>query len=43
MALTAAERLGNAVDVKARIRKMVAAEGAGARFVMTVLGKDLGL
>lgn len=28
--------------VKARIRKMVATEGAGARFV-TVLGKELGL
>lgn len=41
--LAAAERLGNAVDVKARIRKMVAAEGAGARFVTTVLGKELGL
>jgi hypothetical protein len=41
--LAAAERVGNAVDVKARIRKMVAAEGAGARFVTTVLGKEIGL
>lgn len=29
--------------VNARIRKMVAADGAGARFVTTVLGKELGL
>jgi hypothetical protein len=41
--LAAAERLGNAVDVKARIRKMVAAEGAGTRFITQVLGKELGL
>jgi hypothetical protein len=36
--LAAGERLGNAGDVKARIRKMLAAEGAGARFVTQVLG-----
>jgi broad specificity phosphatase PhoE len=41
--LAAAERLGNAEDVKARIRAMVAAEGAGARFVTQVLGKEIGL
>jgi hypothetical protein len=41
--LAAAERLGNAVDVKARIRNMVAAEGTGERFVTKVLGKELGL
>jgi len=41
--LAAADRLGSAADLKARIRKMVAAEGAGERFVTKVLGKELGL
>ena len=41
--LAAAERQGRALEVKARVRKMVAAEGAGERFVTKVLGRDLGL
>jgi len=41
--LAAAERHGSAVEVKERIRKMVAAEGTGERFVTKVLGRELGL
>jgi hypothetical protein len=41
--LAAAERHGTSAEVKARIRKMVAAEGAGERFVTKVLGRELGL
>jgi hypothetical protein len=41
--LAAAERLGNAAEVKARIRQMVAAEGTADRFVTRVLGSDLDL
>jgi len=41
--LAAAERHGCAAEVKERIRKMVAAEGAGERFVTKVLGRELGL
>jgi len=41
--LAAAERHGSAADVKERVRNMVAAEGAGERFVRKVLGKELGL
>ncbi|HQP35653.1 MAG TPA: hypothetical protein PLI95_10745 [Polyangiaceae bacterium] len=41
--LEAAERHGTSADVKDRVRKMVAAEGAGERFVTKVLGRELGL
>jgi hypothetical protein len=41
--LAAAERHGSAVEVRERVRKMVAAEGAGERFVTKVLGRELGL
>ena len=41
--LSAAERHGSAAEVKERIRRMVAAEGAGERFVTKVLGRELGL
>ncbi|MBK6691786.1 MAG: hypothetical protein IPG50_06215 [Myxococcales bacterium] len=42
--LAAAERHGSAAEVKERVRKMVAAEGAGGeRFVTKVLGRELGL
>jgi hypothetical protein len=41
--LSAAERHGSAADVKGRVRNIVAAEGAGQRFVTEVLGKELGL
>jgi hypothetical protein len=41
--LTAAERHGSAAEVRERVRKMVAAEGAGERFVTKVLGRELGL
>jgi len=41
--LAAAERYGGAAEVKERVRKLVAAEGAGERFVTKVLGKELGL
>ena len=41
--LAAAERHGSAAEVRERIRKMVAAEGAGERFVTKVLGRELGL
>ena len=41
--LAAAERQGSASEVKERIRKMVAAESAGERFVTKVLGRELGL
>jgi len=41
--LAAAERLGGAAEARERIRKMVAAEGAGERFVTKVLGRELGL
>lgn len=40
--LTAAERHGSSAEVKARIRKLVAAQGAGG-FVTKVLGRELGL
>jgi hypothetical protein len=41
--LAAAERHASAAEVKGRVRKLVAAEGAGARFVTKVLGRELGL
>jgi hypothetical protein len=41
--LAAAERVGNGAEARERIRKMVAAEGAGERFVTKVLGRELGL
>lgn len=42
--LAAAERHGSAIEVRERVRKMVAAEGAGGdRFVTKVLGRELGL
>jgi hypothetical protein len=43
--LAAAERHGSAAEVKDRVRRMVATEGAGAgdRFVTKVLGRELGL
>jgi hypothetical protein len=41
--LAAAERHGSAAEVRERVRKMIAAEGAGERFVTKVLGRELGL
>ena len=41
--LSAADRRGSAAEVRDRVRKMVAAEGQGERFVTKVLGRDLGL
>ena len=41
--LAAAERHGSSAEVRERVRKMVAAEGAGERFVTKVLGRELGL
>lgn len=41
--LAAAERHGSGAEVKERVRKLVAAEGAGERFVTRVLGRELGL
>ncbi len=41
--LAAAERHGSGAEVKERIHKMVAAEGAGERFVTKVLGRELRL
>ena len=41
--LAAAERHGSAAEVKERVRKLVAAEGAGERFVTKVLGRELRL
>lgn len=41
--IAAAERHGSAVEVRERIRQLVASEGAGERFVTKVLGRDLGL
>jgi hypothetical protein len=41
--LAAAEHQGSSAEVKERIRKMVAAEGAGERFVHKVLGRELRL
>ncbi len=41
--LAAAERHGRAAEVKERVRRLVAAEGAGERFVTKVLGRELGL
>lgn len=41
--LLAADRLGSAPEVRERVRKMVAAEGAGERFVTKVLARELGL
>lgn len=40
--LAAAERHGSAAEVRERVRKMVAAEGAGERFVTKVLGREFG-
>jgi hypothetical protein len=40
--VAAAERHGSAAEVKERVRKLVAAEGAGERFVTKVLGRELG-
>jgi len=40
--LAAAERHGSAAAVKERVRKLVAAEGAGEGFVTKVLGRELG-
>ena len=41
--LSAADRLGTAPEVRDRIRKMVAAEGARDRLVAKVLGREFGL
>lgn len=41
--LAAAERNGSGAEVKERVRRLVAAEGAGDRFVAKVLGRELGL
>jgi hypothetical protein len=41
--LAAAEHHGSLVEVKEQVRKMVAAEGAGERFVTKVLGRELRL
>jgi hypothetical protein len=41
--LAAAERHGSTAEVMPRIRKLVASEGAGDRFVTKVLGRELGL
>ena len=41
--LAAAERRDAGAEVKERIRKLVAAEGTGDRFVTKVLGRELGL
>jgi hypothetical protein len=41
--LAAAERQGSGAEVKERFRKLLTAGGAGARFVATVLGGELGL
>ncbi|MEI7705681.1 MAG: hypothetical protein WCK73_13910 [Deltaproteobacteria bacterium] len=41
--LAAGGRQGASAGVKERIRKLVAAEGAGERFVTKVLGRELGL
>ncbi len=41
--LAAAERHGSAAEVRERVRKLVASEGAGERFVSKVLGRELGL
>ncbi len=41
--LAAAERHGSGAEVHERVRTLVAAEGAGERFVTKVLGKELGL
>lgn len=41
--LVAAERHGSAAEVRERVRKLVAAAGAGERFVTKVLGRELGL
>lgn len=40
--LVAAARLGNEAEVRARIRKLVASEVLGDRFVTRVLGRELG-
>lgn len=41
--LAAAQRHGSTIEVKERVRKLVAAEAAGERFVTKVLGRELGL
>jgi hypothetical protein len=41
--LAAAERHGSGAEVKERVRRLVVAQGAGARFVTMVLGRELGL
>ncbi|MDP3273892.1 MAG: hypothetical protein Q8Q09_01770 [Deltaproteobacteria bacterium] len=41
--LAAAERQGTSAEVKERIRKLVAAEGASGRIATTVLSRELGL
>jgi hypothetical protein len=41
--LAAAERHGSLADAKARVRQLVAAEGASERFVTQVLGRELAL
>ena len=41
--LAAADRHGSAAEVKERIRKLLAAEGARERFVTKMLGRELGL
>lgn len=41
--LAAADRNGSRIEVGQRIRELVAAEGAGERFVTKVLGRELGL
>ena len=41
--LAAAEQLGDAVEVKDRVRAVVAAEGPGDDFVTRMIGRELGL
>jgi hypothetical protein len=41
--LFAADRHGSSAEVKERVRKLVAAEGTGDRFVTKVLGRELGV
>ncbi len=41
--LAAAERHGTGAEVKERVRRLVAAESVGERFVAKVLGRELGL
>ncbi len=41
--MRAAERQGNIAETHHRVRKLIAGESTGARFVATILGRELGL